>query len=269
MSRPIQQVSMISLAAFFLASAPALTEAEALPENCCGGKDAWRWERWVGDEEREHGGWTIKPEGVVRHTHFQSVAGGFGHIIAVKFPRLESEKFPELGPDKHYFKGMNPGVGMLIAEQVEPGERWVFQIGDKVLFDDVGFQGGMQTVEITSLLEGHWKHTWSEIHSMNGFWLHLVCDDQLQFLYGSAGCQDSDIEELGFLRQKLLRLSIPDDIARCYVPAHAAGEVWTITIDGQRYETVASAEDVDPATKPLIDNWPKVAEGMPPPSPPQ
>lgn len=232
---------------------------------CCGGKVSWKWERWVGDEERESGGWSVGPVGV-HYTHFQTLNGTISGIIAIKQPRPMDQPFPDLSPDKRYFKGADPAVGMLIAEQVEPGEHWIFQIGDKVLTDEVGFDGGSQHVAIDSKLDGHWYHSWTEMQPLNGFWFYQICGDQLGFIYGSKGCQDTDIEKEGFLKQNLFKLPVPDDVGRCYVLAHAVGEVWTVTVDGKSYTATVVASDIDPSTKMLLDNAPQVAPGMSLPS---
>jgi hypothetical protein len=232
--------------------------------SCCGGT-GFRWyiTRTIHDEVVDEA-WLIPAEGKWVYSAFPSKSekGGLIYLAALITPLKDGEKGPDLKAGQRYYDGRIPGVGIIIAQQFEEGETWVFNYRGYEIKDSEGYiQGGKINIKATSELPGRWKETW-EGGIGDGVWAAVNCTGQVDYVFGSSGQQREELQpdeqEMGFVE-----LPIPGIVGHFLGRCHEVGEIWTVVIDGKAYS--ATVTEKDPKARPL-DQPPPSPAGGPPPS---
>ncbi|MBN2082753.1 hypothetical protein JW859_11195 [bacterium] len=223
---------------------------EVQKKACCGRGDSKKWTylRVLDEEVVDSGCWSVNREGVC-YLVAPSSSGNLLRMCALRLPSDENIPYDELDPNKRYFNGVNPEEGMIIAEAQSENEYWVFQIGDLVITDDEGFfPGSTDIISFNTTMEGKWDLDW-KVGGANGFWLYQECSGQPVSLYGPPGTQWEEVDP-DWQQPKWVQVPIPPEYGRFYGYAHAVGEVWTVTINGESYS--ATSDTCNPGCSPPL-----------------
>lgn len=201
------------------------------------------WERIVGNRTVDSGDWTFERDGVSRQ-EVPSVDGSSLHMIAIRMPYPEGQTYPELDPKVHYFNGVNPDLGIIIiAEEHATGEKWLFQVGDRVITDDTGFFDGGTVLSFSYGLGAEPARD-IQVTVRNGNWFYQECDGHPRFMVGAAGAQWEEVyhdwQGLDWQKLKGTKVPIPPELGQFYGFAHAVGEVWRVKINGKEYSAIAT-----------------------------
>ncbi len=245
-------------------SAPDTGE-EPAPPPCCGGVgERWNATRMV-DGVAVDQVWLIPVEGQWVECAFASHSANQaeGRLAAFLAPLKSGAKGVAWVPGKRYYDGYIPGVGRIIAQQLDENESWSFEYRGYEITDSEGFvYGGKLKLRVTSELPGRWNETWDEVEFSNGVWATVNCTGQIDFAAGSSGLQREELQP-EYQEMLFIELPIPGMVGHFLGRCHEVGEIWTVTIDGKTY--TATVTDKDPKAHPL-DQPPAPPPGGPPPS---
>lgn len=214
---------------------------------CCGGAgpNKIHWERIIDGETVDFGGWYIGREGVA-YNGVPTADGSLLHMIAIRLPYPDGQSFPELDSSIHYYNGVNPDLGLIIITQEHTkGEKWLFQIGDRLINDETGFYPGVEEVYFTfgpgaELTD---NHEFGSFTSMNGMWTFIECAGLPRLMYGPPGAQWEEVRG-DWQKLKWTSIPLPPEYGHFFGFAHAVGEVWKVRFGDETFTAVAT--EVDP-----------------------
>jgi hypothetical protein len=252
--RTFHRIPLFALLALFFALICAVSahDTTASTENttstqtgCCGIGGALIWERWVGGELKDYGKWYYG-KNVVSWLEFPSSEGGMLKLIAINYPLKEGQEFPKLEQGHLWYKVMKPGVMMVLAEQKTPGEEWIFRNGACGLIADTPFDPDAYTDYSIRYI---WKDKWDrqgQLSLGHGFWAYFKSGLMPEAMVSTPGSYPFECDP-EWAKLTWVNVPIPPEYGKFYGRAHAAGEVWTVTINGVDYSATATEGD------PLID----------------
>ena len=200
-------------------------------------RSEWTAERWV--DGKQVGKLILYvPVGAVKDLKYVDAQGNRIHITVMSYPANPGEQKPSFAGSETWFRGGVFGVGAICAQQVSPGEKWIFSLGSQVIHADTACNPNqMLTYSFRAITNDGNVHMGSvRINEGEAFFQAFADNGRVtpNLIILPPGACMAEIDPK-FVSKTWLKVPIPSKLGEFYGFARDSISEWIVTIDGIDY----------------------------------